>query len=66
MTIFPWPIAARNCFREPIPEIAEAAQLLNAAASAYLQADRELAEHLIRRANMPEIKEWGVLIVGSE
>ena len=65
MTTSPWTPTARNCFREPIPEIAEAAQLLNAAVSAYLQADRALAEHLIRQANMPEIKEWGYSLWGA-
>lgn len=64
--ISPWPISARNCFREPIPEIAEAAKLLDAAVSAHLQADRELAEHLIRQANMPEIKEWGYSLWGAK
>lgn len=56
---------ARNCFREPIPEIAEAAQLLDAAVSAYFRSDMALAEHLIQLANMPEIKEWGYSLWGA-
>jgi hypothetical protein len=56
----------RKCFREPIPEIAVAAQLLNAAVSAHLNDDRKLAEHLIEQANIPEVKEWGYSLWGAK
>jgi hypothetical protein len=59
-------LSARNCFREPIPEIAVAAQLLDAAVTAHLQNDRGQAERLIRQANMPEIREWGYSIWGAK
>lgn len=47
-----------NCLRESIAEIAEAAGFLDKAVSAHLQGNRKLADDLIRRADMPEIREW--------
>jgi hypothetical protein len=44
----------RRCLREPILEIAEAAEYLNEAVSAHLKGRRDLADELIRRADMPE------------
>lgn len=46
------------CLREPVPEIFEAAQLLSDAVSAHHAGQREKASDLIRRANMPAIREW--------
>jgi hypothetical protein len=43
----------RRCLREPILEIAEAAEYLNEAVSAHLKGRRDLADELIRRADMP-------------
>jgi len=57
--------SARICFREPIQEIAEAARLLNAAVSAHLQGNRSLAADLIRKADIPEVKEWGYSLWGA-
>lgn len=51
-------IAARNCLREPIPEIEEAAHLLDAAVTAHLEGHAELVERLVRQANMPVIRDW--------
>jgi hypothetical protein len=48
----------RICLRDPIPEIAEAARYLDEAVSAHLNKRFDLADDLIRRANMPEIREW--------
>ena len=56
----------RTCLRDPIPEIAEAARLLNEAASAHLAEKRALADELIRRANMPAIKEWTESLWGKK
>lgn len=48
----------RDCFRDPIPEIFEAAKLLNRAVSEHLAGDRKEAEALLRAADMPIIGEW--------
>ncbi len=48
----------RRCFRDPIPEIFEAAEYLDAAADAFLRGDMARTAYLIRKANMPEIREW--------
>jgi hypothetical protein len=48
----------RSCLRDPIPEIYEAAQLLDEAVTAHLAGNRLRAEALIRRADIPAITEW--------
>lgn len=48
----------RDCFREPIPEIFEAAKLLDTAVSAHLLGNSAAAEEAIRAADMPVIGEW--------
>lgn len=50
--------ANRRCFRDPIPEIAQAALLLDKAVSAHLSGKRAEAEELICRADLPAIREW--------
>ena len=55
----------RNCLRDPIPEIAEAAQLLNAAVSAHLAGNTNLTEQLVQQANMPPIREWTESLWGA-
>src|SRR5437868_5953827 len=57
--------AFRSCFREPIPEIMDAARYLDAAVSAYLQSHMQTAEELIRRADMPVIRQWTESIWGK-
>jgi 5-methylcytosine-specific restriction endonuclease McrA len=52
------PDGLRDCFRDPIPEIFEAAGLLNSAARAHLNGDRKSAETYLRAADMPVIGEW--------
>lgn len=52
------PDGLRDCFRDPIPEIFEAAYLLTDAASAHLHGDSETADKLLRAADMPIIGEW--------
>ena len=56
---------ARTCFREPIPEIAEAAGALDDAVSAHMAGDSEAAKQLIRAADLPAIREWTESIWGA-
>ena len=48
----------RTCLRDPIPEIEEAAHHLDAAVSAHLAGQSQLAGELIRLADMPAIRGW--------
>jgi hypothetical protein len=48
----------RACLRDPIPEIAEAARYLDEAVAVHLDKRFGLAEELIRRTDMAEIREW--------
>ena len=50
--IHEWPIN-RPHFREPIPEIYDAARYLDDAVSAHLQGQTKLVEDLIEVSNMP-------------
>lgn len=52
------PDGLRDCFRSPIPEIFEAASLLDGAVSAHLRGHTATAERLLRAADMPIIGEW--------
>ncbi|MCO5411113.1 HNH endonuclease [Ralstonia mojiangensis] len=56
----------RQCLREPIPEIFDAARYLDAAVSAHLAGHRDLADQLIRLADMPPIREWTESIWGAQ
>jgi hypothetical protein len=51
-------LAPRPCLREPIPEILEAAALLDEAANAHLAGQSALASRAIRRADIPCIRDW--------
>ena len=53
-----------NCLKEPIPEIYDAAKLLDAAVTAHLLEKYHLAEELILLADMPIIREWTESIWG--
>ncbi len=59
-------LTARLCFREPIDEIDQAAQLLNDAVSAHLEGKFALAANLIRRADIPAIRDWTESLWGRE
>jgi hypothetical protein len=48
----------RSCLRDPVPEIAEGARLLDGAVSAHMAGDFEAAGHLIESANMPAIRAY--------
>jgi hypothetical protein len=55
----------RTCFRNPIPEIQEAAGYLDGAVSAHLAGDATLADFLIGKADIPAIREWTESIWGA-
>ena len=46
----------KRCFREPIPEIFDAARYLDAAVSAHLQGEYEVAGKLFLLANEPKVR----------
>jgi 5-methylcytosine-specific restriction endonuclease McrA len=52
------PDGLKDCFRAPIPEIFEAAHLLNCAAAAHLSGDPVAADQALRAADMSVIGEW--------
>ena len=54
----------RTCLRRPVPEIFEAARLLNEAVSAHLVGDHVQTDKLIRAANFPAIREWAETLWG--
>ena len=55
----------RASFRTPIPEIYEAARFLDAAVSAHLLGRHDLADALIRLADMPVIRDYTESLWGS-
>ena len=55
----------RTCLRYPIPEIAEAALLLESAVHTHLNGHAKLAHALIRDTNLPVIREWTESLWGS-
>lgn len=55
----------RICLRDPIPEIAEAARLLESAVRAHLHGNPKLAHELIRDTNLLVIREWTESLWGS-
>ena len=56
---------ARRCLREPVPQIFQAAKLLSDAVAAHLAGDATAAESLIRRADLPAVRDWVVPLLGS-
>src|SRR5262249_22767782 len=52
--------------REPIPEIADAARLLDAAVTAHLMDRRDIAEQLIRLADMPGLRDYTESLWGAK
>ena len=55
----------KRCFREPIPELFDAARYLDAALSAHLVGRTKLSYELIELADMPVIREWTESIWGA-
>lgn len=56
----------RNCFRDPIPELYDAARFLDAAVSAHLAGHRDLSAQLLRLADNPVIWTWTDSVWGKE
>ena len=56
----------KKCFREPIPELCEAAQNLDMAVAAHLLGNGELAESLLKKADTPIIHAYTESIWGAE
>ncbi|MBT9557733.1 MAG: HNH endonuclease [Myxococcales bacterium] len=56
----------KKCFREPIPNIFDAARYLDAAVSAHASKRPDVAELLLRLADAPEIRAWTESIWGPE
>ena len=48
----------RTCLKDPIPELFDAARYLDAAVSAHLDGDGDLADRLIRKADMAPVRDW--------
>lgn len=60
------PAALRHCLRDPVPEIEEAARLLDRAVSAHLVGDFALTRQLVLEANMPAIRAWTESLWGAK
>lgn len=58
--------AGRRCFREPIPEIYDAARYLDAAVSAHLAGEARIASELIKLSDMPVLRAWLDSIWGAK
>jgi len=56
----------RLSFRESVPEIFDAARMLDAAVSAYQNGYRALACQLVEAAKIPAVGEWGYSIWGAK
>ena len=55
----------KPCLRDPIPEIFDAARDLDAAVSAPLRGDPGVAADLIRRADLPAVRDWANALWGK-
>lgn len=55
----------RNCLRNPIDEIYQAANLLDQAVTAHLDGQRSLAHELILKADMPAVRDWTESLWGT-
>jgi 5-methylcytosine-specific restriction endonuclease McrA len=55
----------RRCLRDPIPELFEAARLLDEAVSAHLGGDFKKAAALIKQTNTQEIRDWTESLWGA-
>ena len=55
----------KTCLREPIPEIAEAAKMLNDAATSHLAGDYGEAARLIRLSDLPKVRSWTESLRGA-
>lgn len=55
----------QRCLKEPIPEISLAADLLSQSVRAHFDGDSILAEHLLKKADIPAIRMWTESIWGQ-
>lgn len=55
----------KRCFRDPIPEIYDAARYLDAAVSTHINGHKKIAEELFQLANDPKVWEWTDSIWGK-
>lgn len=51
-------MSARRCLREPIPTVFDVARYLDAAVSADLNGDCQLATELLKKADHPGVRSW--------
>ncbi len=58
-------VSLKRCFREPIPEIFDAARYLDAAVSAHLNGHNNVAAELFSLANDPKVWAWTNSIWGK-
>lgn len=58
-------LSLRRCFRDPIPEIFLAAELLHGAVDAHLAGNAARAKTLILEADLPPIADWTESIWGT-
>src|SRR5690554_3567713 len=59
-------VPLKRCFREPIPEIFDAARYLDAAVSAHLNGHNNVAAELFSLANDPKVWAWTDSIWGKK
>ena len=59
-------IEHRRCFRDPIPEIYESAELLNKALMFHLKNETRKTKELLLKADMPIIRDWTESIWGAK
>jgi hypothetical protein len=59
------PTTGRICLRDPISEIEEARSYLDQAAAAHLAGGLDQAADLIRRADLPAIRQWTESVWGK-
>tara|TARA_B110000467_G_scaffold135202_1_gene131954 strand:+ start:147 stop:767 length:621 start_codon:yes stop_codon:yes gene_type:complete len=59
-------IEQRRCFRDPIPEIYESAELLNQALIFHLKNEAKKTKELLLKSDMPVIRDWTESIWGAK
>ena len=59
-------IEHRRCFRDPIPEIYESAELLNKALIFHLKNETRKTKELLLKADIPVIRDWTESIWGAK
>lgn len=56
----------RDCLRDPIPEIYEAARLLDAAVTAHNRGNLKIASELFRMADDKKVRDWSESLWGAK